>query len=427
MQRFFIVAFIVSSSFSVFAQFANVKLDERTADNLACKPAVAINPKNPLNIVAASSRDNVYYTLDGGKTWMNSKITSSFGVRGESVLTVDSKGNFYYFHLSGSSTEAGANSTPDAIVCRISSDGGATWDGGSQVGSTPAKHPDNPRACVDPKGNIVLTWTEFDKYAESDTTCQSNIMISTSSNGKKWSKPMLISNRSGNCLDDDNSTGGATPATTDDKKIFVAWAHNKKLYIDRSFDNGSMWLSNDIEIGSQPGGWNLKIPGHNSNNGLPVLQIDRGKRQSSGLLYVAWADQRNGEDDTDVWFIRSNNYGDYWTSPLKIGTSEKGTHQFLPGMAVDNTSGHIYIIYYDRSAYDDSRTDVMLAYSTDFGTSFKTVKVNEEPLTPDEGAAFGDHLSVAAHKGIIIPVWTRVDNGVTSVWTAVLRHEDLTK
>ena len=424
MQRVFIVVFLVCSSFNtVYAQFANVKLDEHTADNLAYEPAVAINPKNPLNIIAASSRDNVYYTFDGGKTWKNSKLTSSSGVLGEPVLTVDAKGNFYYFHLSGGDE----NANPDAIICQISSDGGITWDGGSQVGTTPSKNPHKPRACVDPKGNIVLAWTEFDKYAESDSTCQSNIMITTSSNGKKWSKPVRISNRNGSCLDDNSSPAGATPATTDDKKIFVAWAHNDKLYIDRSFDNGGMWLSNDIEVATQPGGWSLKIPGHNRTNGLPVLQVDRGKRQSSGLLYIVWADQRNGEDDTDVWFMRSNNYGDYWTSPLKIGASEKATHQYLPGMAVDNTSGHIYIVYYDRSAYDDSRTDVMLAYSTDFGTSFKTVKVNEEPLTPDEGAAFGDHLSGAAHKGIIIPVWTRMDNGVTSVWTAVLRHEDLGK
>ncbi len=422
MQRIFVAAFIVFASSSAFAQFANVKLDERTADNIANETAVAINPKNPLNIVAASARDNVYHSFDGGKTWKSSKMTSPFGVYGEPVVVADSKGTFYYFHLSGTSGES-----VEGIVCQTSSDGGVTWDGGSQVGTTPGKNPHKPAACVDPKGNLVVTWTQFDKYGNPDAACGSNVLISTSSNGKKWSKPIRISNRNGNCLDDNSAPGGASTATTDDKKVFVAWAHEGKLYIDRSFDNGGMWLSNDIEIGSQNGGMNLKIPGHPRGNGMPVLQIDRSKKQSSGLLYLAWADQRNGEDDTDVWFLRSNNYGDYWTSPLKIGASEKGTHQYLPGMAVDNTSGYIYIVYYDRGGYDDSRTDVMLAYSTDNGTSFKTVKVSNEPIVPDGNASFGDHLTIAAHKGIIVPVWTRLDNGVTSVWTAVFRHDDLPK
>ncbi len=428
MQRIAGVGLIILFSVPVFGQFANVKLDERTTENLACEPTVAINPKNPLNIVAASARDNVYYTFDGGKSWTNSKLTSPFGVYGDPVLVADPKGNFYYFHLSDPTGEGWRNEKSlDAIICQVSSDGGVTWDGGTQVGLNPPKDQDKPWACVDPKGNLVVAWTQFDKYADADSACQSNIMISTSSNGKKWSKAVRISNRPGNCLDDDNAAGGAVPSTTDDKKMFVVWAHENKLYLDRSFDNGDMWLSNDIEIGSQPGGWNMKIPGHDRSNGFPILQIDRSKKQSAGLLYLVWADQRNGTDDTDVWFIRSNNYGDYWTTPLKIGGTEKGAHQYLPWMVVDQTSGFIYVLYYDRSAYDDSRTDVMLAYSTDNGTTFKTVKVSETPFTPDESAFFGDYLNIAAHKGLIVPVWTRMDNGVTSVWTAVLKHDDLPK
>lgn len=428
MRTGLILSLLLMICFQVTGQFKNIKLDERTDDNLVCEPTIAINPRNPQNIVAASVKDNVYYTFDGGASWTSQKMQSSFGVYGDPVLVSDSKGNFYYFHLSDPTGEGWRNEKSlDAIICQVSNDGGKTWDGGNPVGLNPPKDQDKPWASVDAKGNIYVTWTQFDKYASQDSTCQSNIMLSVSSNGKKWSKPVQISNTPGDCIDDDNTAEGAVPAISDDKKMYVAWANRNKLFLDRSFDGGKMWLSNDIEIGKQPGGWNMNIPGHDRCNGMPVLLVDRSKMQSKGLLFLVWADQRNGEDDTNVWFIRSNNFGDNWTTPMKIGGNEEKRHQYLPWMTMDYATGYLYVLYYDRSNYDDLRTDVYLAYSNDAGTTFKTVKVSESPFVPDDSVFFGDYLNIAAHKGIITPVWTRMDDKKTSVWTAVIRQEELPK
>jgi hypothetical protein len=84
-------------------------------------------------------------------------------------------------------------------------------------------------------------------------------------------------------------------------------------------------------------------------------------------------------------------------------------------------------MYYDRRAYDDNRTDVYLAYSMDGGASFKNVRISESPFIPAEGVFFGEYNNISAHKGIITPIWTRVDEGKTSVWTTVIKHEDLSK
>ena len=215
------------------------------------------------------------------------------------------------------------------------------------------------------------------------------------------------------------------PAISADGKAFVAWANQNKIFLDRSFSGGDLWLSNDITVGQQNGGWNLKVPGHQVANGSPVLMIDQSKSIYQGCLYLMWADQRSGENDTDVWFMRSTNFGDNWSSPAKVAEDSSKRHQYLPSMTVDQTTGYIYAVFYDRSAYDDNQTDVCVAYSTDGGINFKTTRISESPFTADEEQTFTDYIGISAHKGMITPIWTRVDDGKTSVWTAIIKQKDL--
>lgn len=418
----------LSTSLSSFAQFKNIKLDEATATNRACEPSITINRKDPNNIVAASILDNIYYTFDAGVTWQSHKLTSPLGVYGDPVVISDDKGNIYSFHLSDPTGEGWKNDKSlDQILCHISKDGGKTWEEGAPVGLNASKDQDKPWATTDSKGNIWVAWTQFDKYNSEDPNCQSNILLSSSSNGKKWSKPFQVSQTPGNCKDDDDTAEGAVPAIAVDGKAFVAWANQSKIFLDRSFNGGGLWLTNDIAIGQQPGGWDMKIPGHDRCNGMPVLMIDQSKSVYQNSLYMVWADQRNGENNTDVWFMRSTNFGDNWTTPIKLGEDKNNRHQYLPWMTVDQATGYIYTIFYDRGEYKDNQTDVCVAYSTNGGSSFKSVKISEAPFTPVDSTFFGDYNNIAAHKGIITPIWTRMDGGKTSVWTAIIKQADLIK
>jgi hypothetical protein len=339
----------------------------------------------------------------------------------------DDKGTHYTFHLSDPTGEGVENEKSlDHILCHVSRDGGKTWEEGSSVGYNPPKDQHKPWATVDFKGNVVVTWTQFDKYGSKDPTCESTILISTSANGKKWSKPVRISQTPGDCIDAGNTVDGSVPAVGPDGKMFVTWASKDKIFLDRSFDGGGMWLENDIKVIDQPGGWNFKIPGHDRYNGMPVLMVDQSKGTYRGCLYMVWADQRSGANDTDVWFMRSNNYGDSWSSPEKMGTDSLNTHQYLPRMVVDNVTGYIYTVYLSRSSHDDTQTDVYLSYSIDSGGSFKSVKISESPFTPVDVGSFGNYnTNIAAHNGVITPVWARMDDGKTSIWTTVIKQSDL--
>lgn len=50
-----------------------------------CEPSIAINPLNTNQIAAGSILNNYHYSKDGGKTWTNSLLTSSYGVWGDPV------------------------------------------------------------------------------------------------------------------------------------------------------------------------------------------------------------------------------------------------------------------------------------------------------------------------------------------------------
>jgi hypothetical protein len=412
------------------AQIRNIMLDEQDQDRpFICEPTIAINPRHPNNIVAGSVLDNVYYTKDGGKTWNKKKLSSPLGVYGDPAVIADGKGIFYYFHLSDPTGGKGGYDTEklDRIVVQSSEDGGETWSQGESIGLNHPKDQDKQWAATDSKGNLYVSWTQFDKYGNEDPACQSNILFSMSKNGKKWSEPVVISQMAGNCVDDDNTAEGAVPAVTFDGKVFVAWSNQGKIFLDRSFNGGSLWLNNDIVVSEQVGGWDLQIPGHDRCNGMPILMTDKSKSPYKGSLYLVWADQRKGENDTDIWLTRSHNFGDNWSTPMRINNDGAGKHQYLPWLTVDQETGYLYIVYYDRRNYDDNQTDVYLAYSVDGGASFKNTLISEKPFTPQDDRFFGDYNNISAHKGTIAPIWTRMDDGKTSIWTAIIRHEELGK
>lgn len=431
MNQIFYILFAIAVAVPGYAQFKNIPL-AKEADGVypPVEPSVAINPRNPKNIVVGVVLDRAIYTKDGGETWKESKLVSPYGVFGDPALVADSKGDFYFFHLADPS---GKGRTHDAwldrIVVQKSTDGGATWSEGSSIGHNPPKDQDKPWPAVHPrKQSLYVAWTQFDKYGSRDTTCRSNILFSASDNGgKKWRKPVRISQLAGDCVDDDNTAEGAVPAVGSNGRLFITWAVQETIFFDRSYDGGKRWLKNDLAIQRIYGGWKMKIPGLDRCNGMPVLMVDNSPSRFSGSLYLVWADQKNGANDTDIWFSRSTSSGDNWTSPVRINKDGPGKHQFLPWMTVDQTTGHIYIVYYDRRAYTDNQTDVYLAHSADGGNNFTETKISESPFTPTEAKFFGDYNNIAAHKGMIVPVWTRMDDGRTSVWTALIKQDDLIK
>jgi hypothetical protein len=405
---------IVMMTTMVNAQFKNLKLEDGEGGS------IAINKKDPKNLVAVTNGGTVYYSVDAGLSWKKTKVESAAGVHGQPQIVTDDKDNFFIIHTS-------VISGVQRLVIHESKDKGATWSADEFIDDDEETLSKDQRwfhVSVDSKGALHATWTQSDVYASADTSCQSVIFYSESSNGKKWSTPKKIS-QNGHCIEDASLLVGSSSGVSVDGKVFASWANDGKIFFDRSFNGGERFLSMDIKVDDQTGGWNYPVAGIKNNTALPQLAVDYSKGPMSGSIFIVWADKRGG--NSDVWFTRSYNGGDNWTQAFKIGDDQEGKDQFLPSMAVDQTTGYVYIVYFDRKGYDDNQTDVVLAYSSDGGTNFGTTKISETSFTPTTEKPLGNFISIAAHKGVITPIWTRIDDGKTTVITAVIKQTDLIK
>jgi len=395
-----------------FGQFKNVTVQPVSGDE-ALVASISINPRDLKNMVLVGSSQSIFYSNDSGISWTKAAAPIPKEALNP-ALAVGNKGDFFSFF-----------SSSGKIHCFASHDGGRTWVEEGSVSVDPNKVNRKLEAGVDEKGNLYLTAVQFDAYPSQDKACTSRVLFSRSSSGKKWSLPVQLAQSQGNCEDGDDTPSASALQISHDGKVFSSWSFQGRLYLDRSFDGGSMWLSNDISVGSHPGGKDFKIPGVDHYEGMPRLLVDRSKSQYYGSLYIAWEDQRNGSDDTDIWFIRSSNFGDNWTVPLRINDDEPGSQQYASALSMDYSTGILYMAYLDRRDHDGNETDTYVAFSMDGGSSFKSVKVNDASFLPTSNA--GRALSLAVSKGVISVAWTRMEGSAPVFSTVTMKHDDLAK
>ena len=414
------VAFLlITCSLITSAQHLNILVGNQRNPN---EPSIIINPRNTQQMLAGANIDNYYYSSDGGFSWQNNRLFSpELGVWGDPCIIVDTAGSFYFFHLSN--TAGGA--WIDRIVCQRTDDFTVTWTDGAGIGLDGTKAQDKEWAVVDPANNhIYVTWTQFDTYGSSNPNDSSIIRFSKSTDqGETWSEPKRLNKVAGDCIDSDNTVEGAVPAVGPEGQIYVAWAGPEGIVFDKSLDGGETWLDNDIFVSDFPGGWDISIPGILRSNGFPVTVCDLSSGPNRGTIYINWSDQRNGTNDTDVWLVKSTDGGNTWSERVRVNDDEPGRHQFFNWMAVDQVTGKLWFVFYDRRNYTDTQTDVFMAMSDDGGETFTNFKVSESPFVPNPSIFFGDYNNISAHNEIVRPIWTRLHDNQLSIHTAIVDIE----
>jgi hypothetical protein len=421
MKKVFSVSLCLFSMF-IFSQ-QNIQISN---SNTPTEPSICINPNNTNQLIAGSNIRNVYKSNDAGATWTTSLLNSTFGVWGDPTIIVDNSNNFYFFHLSNPPNTVAGSSFIDRIVCQKTTDFGTTWSTGTATGKNGTKAQDKQWSVFDKVNNMMyLTWTQFDVYGSSNPNDKSIIRFSKSSDfGATWSNPLKINTIDGGSIDDSNTVEGAVPAVGPNGQIYVAWASPNKIVFKKSTDFGTTWPTTETLVATSPG-WDFSISGLDRANGLPITACDNSPAATNGTIYVNWSDQRNGTDDTDIFISKSTDQGTTWSSPLRVNNDGAGKQQFLTWMTIDQTNGYVYIVFYDRRNYIDNQTDVYLAYSTDGGVTFTNKKISTTPFTPNASVFFGDYTNITAHNGVVRPIWSRMDSGQTSIWTALVSQSQL--
>lgn len=405
---------------TIFGQFQNILISTINNPN---EPSIYMDPNNTDRLVAGSNINNFYYSDDGGLTWDHDYLSSaSYGVWGDPVLLIDNVGDIYFFHLSNPAS----GNWIDRIVCQKSTDNGVNWNDGTFMGLNGTKAQDKEWAVIDRNNeNIYVSWTEFDQYGSASSIHKSRILFSKSTDlGMSWSSPIQLNLIEGDCIDDDDTTEGAVPAVGPNGEIYVAWSGPAGIRFNRSTDYGDTWLSEPIFIDDQPTGWAYDVPGIYRANGLPITVCDISGGPHNGTIYVNWSDQRNGSDDTDIWLKKSTDGGDTWSDLIRVNDDEAGNQQFFCWMDIDQTTGYIYIVFYDRRNLSGNLTDVYLARSTDGGETYSNHKISEMPFLPNAGVFFGDYTNITAHNGVIRPIWEHLNGTQENIYTAIIHEDD---
>ncbi|MEK6569987.1 MAG: T9SS type A sorting domain-containing protein, partial [Bacteroidota bacterium] len=313
----------------------------------------------------------------------------------------------------------------ERVIVHRSSNGGQTWLDSVGAGYNPPKQQDKEWLAADMtnsahRNNLYMAWTEFDVYGSRNPRDSSRILFSRSvSRGQTWSTPVKVSDDGGNCVDSDSTVEGAVPAVGPNGEVYIAWAGPSGITFDKSTDGG-VTFGRDIFVTSQPAGWDFDVPGISRCNGLPITVCDASNSPYRGTVYVAWSDQRNGTNNTDVFLIKSTNGGQTWGQVKRVNDDATATQQFFPWMTIDQSTGIRYFVFYDRRNTTGNATDVYVANSTDGGETFTNFKVSQSSFTPVSNVFFGDYINIAASNGKVYPIWMRMDGSNLSVWTALI-------
>src|SRR6266516_574885 len=103
--------------------------------------------------------------------------------------------------------------------------------------------------------------------------------------------------------------------------------------------------------------------------GAPSLKVG-----SDGVAYLAFTGWGGSVTQADIFFTKSLDGGQTWTTPLRVNNDAGGANQMEPALALDNAN-HIFIAWTDTR---NGNNDVFFAKSTDGGLSFSAnVRAND--------------------------------------------------
>jgi hypothetical protein len=354
------------------------------------EPYIATNPRDSLNTICSFIYGS-YYTLDG-VNWNSIGMLNSM----DPFLTFDSIGNAYYVPAPP------WNYVNYAV--RKSTDKGITWQFTYQILNG---YTDKPCICAVQSGgmfsNFLYTaWQQypmglfFSRSDDQGATWNYN-MLNTPSN---YYCPYLAVGPSANVPGGIIYYGYNTYNENDNTII---------VFVRKSTDSG---LSFFPQIKASPV-FIHPYPIKNNTIGVNAciqMSADNSYSPYRGNVYIVYTVKGQGTDNCDVHFIKSTNYGNNWSAPIKLNNDNTLNDQWMPAISVSN-NGRIYVVWYD-SRFDPQNLQTLLygTYSTNGGASFvNDFPVSTTPFNPLQmviNGFMGHYISVSAIGNSAIAAWT---------------------
>jgi hypothetical protein len=375
--------------------------------NTEVEPQVAVNPRNPDNVIGVFQEDRwtdggahgllAAVSFNGGGSYINDwaefSACSDIAATPEREHLPRATDPWVSFDHAGRAYQVGlpiidgSLTGESAITASYSTDSGLHWSAPVDITrDDPATDPgvfnDKQSITADPAidGRAYVTWIQgnlpgenisFAKLSHAFSYRGQPMFSRTVDGGLHWSKPKAMTNA--NLYAQGNQIAVLPDGTLIDVMAILFKGAGVQpnpngvyMAVMRSQDGGLHW-TNPTQIaklgtvGESADGQPLRVGDY-----IPDIAVDR----QSGALYVTWADGLGGSTNKIV-LSRSTDGGRHWTAPQIIST-HPAAQSFNHAVAVAN-DGDVAVTYYDDARNDSASgipTDIYLRHSSDGGANW---------------------------------------------------------
>jgi hypothetical protein len=411
----------------------NVDVSQRPGNE--SEEAIAVNPTNPDNIVIvtniAEGRTGLFkaVSFDGGATWARSIIADTEhhpdDPLGDSCcdpsLAFDQYGNLFLSYLFN---------VEIPVPIALSTDGGVTFTPLASIAK-----PDKITGTGDRQGTFRFT------DQETIVTGEGSVWLVVNGGG-----PIVATGARVTGLGEVGAFGPAriVPGTNNCTYGDVAIGPGGKVMNvcttgESGQGGGKLWVSVDPDgLGPAPfgastfvtdthvGGFDFIPPQPDrSVDAEPGLAWDRTSGPHAGRVYLVYTfENKNESDDTDVQVRYSDDDGATWSAPTRVNDDATRNSQFLPKIALDQTTGQVGVIWYDArndpgSGSGDTdglpNTDAQVwgAFSSNGAAFTPNLRISagtSNSAAAHNGIDYGDYSGLAFFGGVLHPAWSDNSN-----------------
>jgi hypothetical protein len=373
--------------------------------------SLAINPLNPSQVFAVSvtvtSSLSASVSSDGGVTWANRLMAT--GTDGLPTACCDAQTAFDQF---GNLFLTYINAAGTAIIGAVSTDGGLTFRSLGTIDS----NSDQPSIATGP-GDQPGTGSVWISYNNS-----SGVIAARGARVTGLGAVQAFST----AQTAPGSTGGdfGNVAVGPNGQVMVTYqnptnsAGPSVIYVNVDADGlGSGGFGPRITASTTNVGGFRFLPAADTFHGIDAeanLAWDRSGGPHNGRVYLVYTDAPSvTSNDTNIFVRFSDDTGATWSAPVRVNDDVGTTSQFLPAIAVDQSTGNVAVTWYDaRHSVNNTTARYYASVSTDGGASFQTnvpvsPGISDVALGPDLGIifGFGDFMTFDFVNGKFIAVW----------------------
>lgn len=369
-------------------------------------PGFAANPADPRHVVMITEdfingQCDFHTSFDGGRTWSDEgHLTVPSDFAQPPCVTYDSGG---YAHFNKSvvwgtgqnvyttfASHRGPKQRPetgtaqgegDSVLVNRSTDGGRTFEQ-AVVAIQGARESRpfiiRPGIAVQPRPQgdklYVVGWyvvNPLNMGAQGGAGDRRAVVASSEDGGRTWSAPVEAQ------APEEKVREITPPVVGRDGSVYIAWRNRDDpanaphpIVVAKSSDGGLTWARTPINDATPAP---AGIPAPTGNAGFPKMAVD----PTTGNLYVAYVGFDFG--DLDLIVQRSTDDGATWSRPLRVNDDpvRNGVRQLAPDISVA-PNGRVDVVWFDTRTNTPSpiiprpagQGDIYYASSSDGGATF---------------------------------------------------------